>query len=61
MYYARILEQPTCRWSTLECLGAEGEDAPPFCDTPEVTQRVQQRAWTSPIWLMPHERVSQDP
>ena len=44
-YYARVLENPTCRWSTWDALRA-GEE--PRSDIP-VT--IQERAWSSPIWL----------
>jgi hypothetical protein len=46
-YYVRVLESPTCRWSTWEALRA-GEEPP-------ATQprTVQERAWSSPIWYSP--------
>ena len=44
-YYARVLENPTCRWSTWDAIRA-GEK--PRQDIP-VT--IQERAWSSPIWL----------
>jgi len=43
-YYARVLESPTCRWSTWDALRA---GAKPRGDLP-VT--LQERAWSSPIW-----------
>lgn len=46
-YYARVLENPTCRWSTLQCNTLSEEDRPQSCDEPRV---IQERAWTSPIW-----------
>lgn len=46
-YYARVLENPTCRWSTWEAL-REGKE--PFKDVPPVQQ---ERAWSSPIWRQP--------
>lgn len=51
-YYARVLETPTCRWSTFECnaLGAAGPEA---CSDPLVALQVQHRAWSSPIWFEP--------
>lgn len=51
-YYARVLENPSCRWSTRQC-NALGEAAPPVCDAPETAKTVQQRAWSSPIWYAP--------
>jgi hypothetical protein len=46
-YYIRVLENPTCRWSTWDAvrLGVKiPEYAPPT---------IQERAWTSPIWYQP--------
>ncbi len=46
-YYARVLENPTCRWSTHDALKAKvkpPEDVPPV---------IQERAWSSPIWYTP--------
>ena len=53
-YYVRVLEQPTCRWSTWDCLAlAEMGERPAACDDPQVPKTVQERAWTSPIWYEP--------
>ena len=46
-YYLRVLENPTCRWSTWDALRAGVE---PRRDVP-VT--IQERAWSSPIWYTP--------
>jgi uncharacterized protein DUF3604 len=46
-YYVRVLENPTCRWSTWEAMRA-GEEPP---KTEPST--VQERAWSSPIWYSP--------
>jgi hypothetical protein len=43
-YYVRVLENPTCRWSTWEALRAGVE---PRSDLPTT---VMERAWSSPIW-----------
>ncbi len=43
-YYVRVLENPTCRWSTWDALRA-GEE--PRSDLPAT---IQERAWSSPIW-----------
>ncbi len=59
-YYARIVENPTCRWSQRLCL-AEGVDcatvdptsALSACCDGSIPQTVQERAWTSPIWYLP--------
>ena len=44
-YYARVLENPTCRWTSHRAL-ARGEPLP----DPAVTK---ERAWSSPIWYTP--------
>jgi len=46
-YYARVLENPTCRWSTWDAVKA---GVPP---RPDLKKTLQERAWTSPIWVMP--------
>ena len=46
-YYVRVLENPTCRWSTWDAIMA-GEA--PRSDLPST---LQERAWSSPIWFRP--------
>ncbi|NND66543.1 MAG: DUF3604 domain-containing protein [Halioglobus sp.] len=83
-YYVRVLENPSCRWSTLQCqaagvnpfaencaeqaaaqnevmsdAGAIGEVYSRCCLNPEeqpfYSPTLQERAWTSPIWVNPQE------
>ena len=83
-YYARVLENPSCRWSTLHCQAAgvnpfaqncteqataktaEAQDQGAIGDVygkccldpkeqPFYSPTLQERAWTSPIWVNPHD------
>jgi hypothetical protein len=47
VYYARVLEIPTPRWSTLLAI----KSGLPIPTEAQVT--VQERAWTSPVWYTP--------
>ena len=44
-YYVRVLENPVCRWSTFNARRLEKEPKP------QVDTLIQERAWSSPIWL----------
>ena len=46
-YYVRVLENPTCRWSTWD---ANRSGVEPRSD---LQPTIQERAWASPIWLVP--------
>ena len=46
-YYVRVLENPSCRWSTWDALR---NGSPP---NPELIPTVMERAWSSPIWYDP--------
>jgi hypothetical protein len=54
VYYVRVLENPSCRWSERQCLEeAADPDAPgrsTGCDDPATPKTIQERLWTSPIW-----------
>jgi hypothetical protein len=58
-YYARIVENPVCRWSTRVCnangIDCSGPVPPGFgqCCNPAVPKTIQERAWTSPVWYRP--------
>ena len=47
VYYIRVLENPTCRWSTWDALRAGTEPHP------DLPLTIQERAWSSPIWYVP--------
>jgi len=60
-YYARVLENPTCRWSQRLCVEAGVVCSDPATVTPgfegccreDHVRVVEERAWTSPIWYAP--------
>jgi len=60
-YYARVLENPTCRWHQRLCAAAKVDCSDPAkvekgfapCCDASVPRTVQERAWTSPIWYAP--------
>jgi len=51
VYYARAVENPSCRITDWACL-APAEQKPPWCAEREL-ETIQERAWTSPIWYAP--------
>ena len=53
-YYARVVENPTCRWSTHLCRSLSPEKRAELgCSSLPVPATVQERAWTSPVWYTP--------
>ncbi|MDB4968092.1 MAG: hypothetical protein JWN44_3781 [Myxococcales bacterium] len=52
-YYARVLENPSCRWNSYICNALPASARPPACTDATVARTIQERAWTSPIWYTP--------
>ncbi|HUR42065.1 MAG TPA: DUF3604 domain-containing protein [Verrucomicrobiae bacterium] len=63
-YYARIVQNPSCRWHAYQCAAAgatcprpatpPGQSDPlAGCCASKYPKSVQERAWTSPIWYRP--------
>jgi hypothetical protein len=46
-YYVRVLENPTCRWSSWDAIKAG------YKPREDLQATIQERAWTSPIWFIP--------
>jgi hypothetical protein len=60
-WYARVIDNPSCRWATRQCVAAGIDCSDPeavpeewagCCDA-SYPKTVQERAWTSPIWYAP--------
>ena len=48
-YYVRVLENPTCRWSTWDAIKSG------FKPREGLHETIQERAWSSPIWYIPKQ------
>ncbi len=48
-YYVRVLENPTCRWSTWDAIKSGYKPREGLHET------IQERAWSSPIWYIPEQ------
>jgi hypothetical protein len=59
LYYARVLENPSCRWHWRDCLSLPEGARPSACSDPTLPRSIQERAWTSPIWFSPNARSGQ--
>jgi hypothetical protein len=44
-YYARVLENPSCRWSSWDALRVG------VAPRPDIPATIQERAYSSPIWV----------
>jgi hypothetical protein len=59
VYYARVLEEPSCRWTGHLCAKVKAdcarEDTIPegfeFCCRDDIAKTQRERALTSPIWI----------
>ena len=55
VYYVRVLENPSCRWSTWDALRTG------VAPRPDLHATIQERAWSSPIWYAPEGKDSTQP
>lgn len=53
VYYARVLENPSCRWHWRDCLALPEDERPAACEDETLRRTIQERAWTSPVWIAP--------
>jgi hypothetical protein len=50
VYYLRVIENPSCRWSQRQCIAMPQDALPSTCVDPIVPRTIQERLWSSPIW-----------
>ena len=51
VYYARVVENPSCRFSAWQCNAMSASERPAGCRHDRISPVQQERAWTSPIWV----------
>jgi hypothetical protein len=49
-YYARVLENPSCRYVAHTCNRLPEDARPAACSDESIPKTLQERAWTAPIW-----------
>jgi hypothetical protein len=52
-YYARVVANPSCRWTAFTCIALPAAERPSSCADPSTVKVIQERAWSSPIWWVP--------
>ena len=52
-YYARVLENPSCRSTGWACANTRAGDRPTYCARDDIKKQGQERAWTAPIRYTP--------
>ena len=53
LYYVRVLQAPTPRWSVYDCAADPTANPAGCADGGYLNAMINERAWTSPIWYMP--------
>ncbi len=51
VYYSRVVENPSCRYSAWNCNALPESERPAGCRHERNSPVQQERAWTSPIWV----------
>ena len=55
VYYARVVERPSCRYSWRDCQQLPEGERPQTCTDATIPRTIRERAWTSPIWYTPSQ------